>query len=612
MADADRDDYTTPTLMVSARGTYAQSIRAQLHRIGAYDLPANGVFILAGIDAAGGPRQDFPAELGVTKQAVSQAIDVLVNRGYLTRRTDPGDRRRVVLELTGRGEEVVDAALGGIEAVDRQLRERVSAEQIGAMRAALIALTEIKGEAAATGAGKRRPERELRRFSPVFPVRDLAAALAHYAALGFRTFAYEGGELRVRHPGRGRPAPGRAVRARPAPGRRLPVRARRRRAVRGMDPPRRGGPHPPGRADGLQAARGLTHRSGRQPHPLRLTHTGGDEVTRRLNHAARSALALAGVAALLAGCGGGGSSATTTTSTAPATAGTATAGTATAGTAGPATSGLGAVLPRDVIAAPVRIAHTAAGPVGYREVGAGSPLLLVMGLGGSIDDWQPYLVATLAAHHTVVVFDNAGVGQTAALASPLTITAMANQASALISALRLGRPAVLGWSMGGMIAQALAVLHPAQVSRLILAATQAGTGTARPVPAAAAAAVVSSNPATVLSVLFPRERGRRRRPTSWGSCATRTSTRPRAPSSPNRRQPSGSGSRGMTPPDAGWARSGFPRWWPTGPWTRSIRSPTQGNSPRWYRARNCCCTQGPDTPSCSRTRPASSPRCRAS
>ena len=226
-------------------------------------------------------------------------------------------------------------------------------------------------------------------------------------------------------------------------------------------------------------------------------------MTRRLNHAARSALALASVAALLAGCGGGGSSATTTTSTAPATAGTATAGTATAGTAGPATSGLGAVLPRDVIAAPVRIAHTAAGPVGYREVGAGSPLLLVMGLGGSIDDWQPYLVATLAAHHTVVVFDNAGVGQTAALASPLTITAMANQASALISALRLGRPAVLGWSMGGMIAQALAVLHPAQVSRLILAATQAGTGTARPVPAAAAAAVVSSNPATVLSVLFP-------------------------------------------------------------------------------------------------------------
>ncbi|HEY6294728.1 MAG TPA: alpha/beta hydrolase, partial [Streptosporangiaceae bacterium] len=227
-------------------------------------------------------------------------------------------------------------------------------------------------------------------------------------------------------------------------------------------------------------------------------------MTQRLNRAARSALALAlalaAAAALLASC-----SSTTTSTNSSTTNSNSTTSTApaTPSTTSTATIGLGAVLPRDVVSAPVRIAHTSAGRVGYREVGAGSPLLLVMGLGGSMDDWQPYFVATLAAHHTVVVFDNAGVGQTAALASPLTITAMANQASALISALRLDRPAVLGWSMGGMVAQALAVLHPAQVSRLVLAATQAGTGTARPVPAAAAAAVVSSNPGTVLSVLFP-------------------------------------------------------------------------------------------------------------
>ena len=57
--------------------------------------------------------------------------------------------------------------------------------------------------------------------------------------------------------------------------------------------------------------------------------------------------------------------------------------------------------------------------------------------------------------------------------------------------------------MGGMIAQALAVLHPAQVSRLVLAATPPGTGKALPIPAAAAAAVASSDPGKVLSVLFP-------------------------------------------------------------------------------------------------------------
>jgi DNA-binding MarR family transcriptional regulator len=194
MDGADRDEYATPTLMRSARGVYAQSIRAQLHAIGIDDLPRNGALILAGIDASGGPRQDLPAELGVTKQAVSQIIDILVNRGYLVRRSTPGDRRRVDLELTDRGLEAVQAVFRGVEAVDRQLQERVSAEQIEAMRSVLIALTEIKTVAITTGAGQRRPVPELRSFSPIFPVRDLGAALAHYAALGFRTFAYEDGD----------------------------------------------------------------------------------------------------------------------------------------------------------------------------------------------------------------------------------------------------------------------------------------------------------------------------------------------------------------------------------------------------------------------------------
>jgi pimeloyl-ACP methyl ester carboxylesterase len=58
----------------------------------------------------------------------------------------------------------------------------------------------------------------------------------------------------------------------------------------------------------------------------------------------------------------------------------------------------------------------------------------------------------------------------------LTIDAMADQTSALIDTLGLSRPDVLGWPMGGMIAQALAVLHPAQVRRLVLCATYPGTG----------------------------------------------------------------------------------------------------------------------------------------
>ncbi len=193
MDDGDRLNYATPTLMRAARGAYAQSIRARLHAIGVDDLPRNGVFVLAGIDPTGGPRQDLPTGLGVSKQAVSQVIDVLVNRGYLTRNPDPGDRRRISLELTGRGHEAVDAALHGVEDVDQRLLERVSADQIEAMRVVLATLAEIKVSGLETGTGLRRPVRQLRQFSPIFPVRDLAAALAHYTALGFETLAYADG-----------------------------------------------------------------------------------------------------------------------------------------------------------------------------------------------------------------------------------------------------------------------------------------------------------------------------------------------------------------------------------------------------------------------------------
>jgi len=194
MDDPGPVEFATPTLMRAARGAYARSIRAQLHAIGIDDLPRNGAFILAGIDTMGGPRGDLPADLGVTKQAVSQLIDTLVNRGYLIRGPDPDDRRRIILELTERGQQVVDAVLRGIEAVDLQLQERVSPEQIEAMRSVLLSLAEIKSASLTTGTGLKRPARQFRHFSPIFPVRNLAAALAHYSALGFDTFAYADGD----------------------------------------------------------------------------------------------------------------------------------------------------------------------------------------------------------------------------------------------------------------------------------------------------------------------------------------------------------------------------------------------------------------------------------
>jgi pimeloyl-ACP methyl ester carboxylesterase len=156
-----------------------------------------------------------------------------------------------------------------------------------------------------------------------------------------------------------------------------------------------------------------------------------------------------------------------------------------------------------VVSSPVRIAHTRLGSVGYRLVGTGPPLLLITGYTATMDSWDPRFVGALAGHYRVVIFDNAGVGRTQALPAPLTIDAMASQTSALITALGLGRPDVLGWSMGGTIAQALAVLHPAQVNRLVLCATFPGTGRADRPSQAAVQALTSGNVQEVMADLFP-------------------------------------------------------------------------------------------------------------
>ena len=159
----------------------------------------------------------------------------------------------------------------------------------------------------------------------------------------------------------------------------------------------------------------------------------------------------------------------------------------------------------DVATAPVRVAHTRDGAVGYRTVGSGPPLVLVMGFAGTMETWEPAFVDALAHEFEVVLFDNAGVGRTAALRAPLTIDAMAQQTSALVSALHLGAPDVLGWSMGGLIAEAFAALHPAQVHRLVLCATYPGTGALR----APQSAVddLEGGGSKALAVLFPPAAG---------------------------------------------------------------------------------------------------------
>ena len=177
--------------------------------------------------------------------------------------------------------------------------------------------------------------------------------------------------------------------------------------------------------------------------------------------------------------------------------------------------------PPSITTVPIQVVQTADGAVGYRSDGTGPPLVMIMGFGGSQDEWPPALVNVLAVNHRVIIFDNAGIGQTSMPSGTLTISAMADQTAALIEALGLGQPAVLGWSMGGMIAQALAVLHPGDVGRLVLSATVAGDGTAI-VPSTAIVnqlvdAVMTGNTSELMPLLFP--------PIRWGPRARRSSPR---------------------------------------------------------------------------------------
>jgi pimeloyl-ACP methyl ester carboxylesterase len=158
-----------------------------------------------------------------------------------------------------------------------------------------------------------------------------------------------------------------------------------------------------------------------------------------------------------------------------------------------------------IASAPVQSARTRLGNVAYRAIGKGPPLLLIAGFSGTMEDWDPRLVNALAQHHRVITFDNAGIGKTGRLPVPLTIDTMADQTSALLDTLGLARADVLGWSMGSMIAQALAVRHPNQVGHLILCAGYPGNGTTIRPSRAQLDAFESGDPPKVMAALFPAD-----------------------------------------------------------------------------------------------------------
>jgi 3-oxoadipate enol-lactonase len=106
--------------------------------------------------------------------------------------------------------------------------------------------------------------------------------------------------------------------------------------------------------------------------------------------------------------------------------------------------------------------------VHVEEAGSGPPLLLIMGLGASVETWVAQR-DVFARHYRVITFDNRGAGRSGSPPPPWTVAAMAEDARAVLDALDVARADVLGVSMGGMIAQELALAHPERVGRLVVA-----------------------------------------------------------------------------------------------------------------------------------------------
>jgi 3-oxoadipate enol-lactonase len=120
------------------------------------------------------------------------------------------------------------------------------------------------------------------------------------------------------------------------------------------------------------------------------------------------------------------------------------------------------------------LADTGEVTLSFQRGGSGPPLLLIMGMSGTFAHWNEPFLEQLRASFEVIVYDHRGVGQSSPLQGELSTALLARDAAGLLDALELDAAHVLGISMGGMVAQELALAAPARVRTLALGCTYCG------------------------------------------------------------------------------------------------------------------------------------------
>src|SRR3954464_10409597 len=122
--------------------------------------------------------------------------------------------------------------------------------------------------------------------------------------------------------------------------------------------------------------------------------------------------------------------------------------------------------------APTRTIDVGGTPFAYRELGprGGTPLVFLHHFTAVLDDWDPRVIDPIAKKRHVIMFDNRGIGATGGKV-PHTLAAIAADAAAFIRALGHDRVDLLGFSLGGGVAQEVTLQNPGLVRRLILTGT---------------------------------------------------------------------------------------------------------------------------------------------
>ena len=109
----------------------------------------------------------------------------------------------------------------------------------------------------------------------------------------------------------------------------------------------------------------------------------------------------------------------------------------------------------------------------YQVHGTGDPMIMVQGFGGVLQGWF-FQTRAFKKHFQVMIFDNRGLGKTDGRGSPFTIETMADDTVGLLDHLGIERAHVLGMSLGGIVAQEVAINHPERVNKLVLTCTTSG------------------------------------------------------------------------------------------------------------------------------------------